>query len=81
MATKQRATITSRYTGIKENKYLIYELILSKRLAYGNISVIVHNDLSVAIVANKDMQIEEVNEIICMQYQNILNEIERVKNK
>ncbi len=81
MATKHRAIITSRFTGIKENQYIIYELILSKRLAYGHISVIVHADLSIVIVANKLMQVEEVNEIVCMQYKHIIDEINRVKNK
>ncbi len=81
MPTKQQLIIRSKYTGIIENQELTYELILSKRLAYGNISVIVHNDLSVVIVANKQMNIEEINEIICVQYRKVVKEIERVKNK
>lgn len=81
MATKERAIITGRYTGKKENEELIYELIRSVRLKEGHISVIVQNDLSVSIVASKNLSIEEINEIICMQYDLIQEEIERVRKK
>lgn len=81
MAVKERAIITSRFTGKKENEYLIYELIRSVKLKKGQISVIVHSDLSVSIVANKDLEINEINEIICTQYRLILDEIDRVKRK
>lgn len=81
MAVKERAIITSRYTGKKENEYLIYELIRSVKLKSGQISVIVHSDLSVSIVANKDLDINEINEIICIQYRLIQEEIDRVRRK
>lgn len=81
MAVKERAIITSRYTGKKENEYLIYELIRSVKLKSGQISVIVHSDLSVSIVANKDLDINEINEIICVQYRLIQEEIDRVRRK
>lgn len=81
MAVKERAVITSRYTGKKEKEYLIYELIRSVKLKSGQISVIVHSDLSVSIVANKNLGIDEINEIICMQYILIQDEIERVRRK
>lgn len=81
MAVKERAIITSRYTGKKENEYLIYELIRSIKLKSGQISVIVHSDLSVSIVANKDLDINEINEIICIQYKLIQEEIDRVRRK
>lgn len=81
MAVKERAIITSRYTGKKENEYLIYELIRSVKLGAGQISVIVHSDLSVSIVANKNLSIDEINEIICIQYRLIQEEIERVRRK
>lgn len=81
MAVKERAIITSRYTGNKENEYLIYELIRSVKLKSGQISVIVHSDLSVSIVANKDLDINEINEIICVQYRLIQEEIDRVRRK
>lgn len=81
MAVKERAIITSRYTGKKENEYLIYELIRSVKLKSGQISVIVHSDLSVSIVANKDLDINEINEIICIQYKLIQEEIDRVRRK
>lgn len=81
MAVKERAIITSRYTGKKENEYLIYELIRSVKLKSGQISVIVHSDLSVSIVANKDLDINEINEIICTQYRLIQEEIDRVRRK
>lgn len=81
MAVKERAIITSRYTGKKENEYLIYELIRSVKLKSGQISVIVHSDLSVSIVANKDLDINEINEIICTQYKLIQEEIDRVRRK
>lgn len=81
MAVKERAIITSRYTGKKENEYLIYELIRSVKLKGGQISVIVHSDLSVSIVANKNLSINEINEIICTQYRLIQDEIERVRRK
>lgn len=81
MASKEKAIITGRYTGKKENEILDYELIRSIRLKEGHISVIVQQDLSVSIVANKNMSIEEINEIICMQYALIQNEIDRVRKK
>ncbi|NCC54188.1 MAG: hypothetical protein EOM11_01735 [Erysipelotrichia bacterium] len=81
MAVKERAIITSRYTGKKEDVYLIYELIRSIKLKAKQISVIVHSDLSVSIVANKYLSVDEINEIICMQYHLIENEIERVRKK
>ncbi|MFV0381581.1 MAG: hypothetical protein ACK5KR_05115 [Breznakia sp.] len=81
MATKERVVITSRYTGSKNPEELIYDLIRSIRLKEGQISVIVQSDLSLSIVANKRLSIEEINEIICVQYSQIKNEIERVKNK
>lgn len=81
MPTKERVVVTSRFTGKKENEELIYELIRSVRLKEGQISVIVHSDLSVAIVANKKMGIEEINDIIRTQYRLIQEEIERVRKK
>ena len=81
MPTKERAIITSRFTGKKEKEQLIYELIRSVRLKGGQISVIVHSDLSVSIVANKQLSVEEINEIICTQYRSIQDEIERVRRK
>lgn len=81
MAKKETVAITSRYTGKKQIEYLTYELIRSVRLKPGQISVIVHQDLSVAIVANKNLTVEEINEIICMQYREICQEIDRVQKK
>lgn len=81
MPTKERVVITGRYTGKKENVEMIYDLIRSVRLKSGQISVIVQNDLSLSIVANKNLSVEEINEIICMQYNVILKEIERVRRK
>lgn len=81
MASKERVFITGRYTGKKDEIELRYVLIRSKRLARGQISVIVQSDLSLSIVANKDLSIDEINEIICTQYLLIQEEIERVKNK
>lgn len=81
MATKERVTITGRYTGKRENETLVYELIRSIRLKEGQISVIVQKDLSISIVANKRLSIEEINDIICVQYRQIQAEIERVRRK
>ncbi len=81
MPTKERAIITSRFTGLKDKQELIYELIRSVRLKEGQISVIVHSDLSVSIVANKQLSVEEINEIICTQYRSIQDEIDRVRRK
>lgn len=81
MAVKERVIITGRYTGKKEKEELIYELIRSIRLKEGQISVIVQSDLSLSIVANKNLSIDEINEIICMQYKQIMKEIDRVKRK
>lgn len=81
MPTKERAIITSRFTGKKEKEEIIYELIRSVRLKEGQISVIVHSDLSVSIVANKQLSVEEINDIICTQYRSIKDEIDRVRRK
>lgn len=81
MTVKERAIISGRYTGKKENEYLVYDLIRSVKLKAGQISVIVHSDLSVSIVANKFLSVDEINEIICMQYQIIQDEIDRVRRK
>lgn len=81
MPTKERAIITSRFTGKKEKEEIIYELIRSVRLKEGQISVIVHSDLSVSIVANKQLSVEEINDIICTQYRSIQDEIDRVRRK
>lgn len=81
MAVKERVIITSRYTGKPEKEELIYDLIRSIRLGEGQISVIVQNDLSLSIVANKHLSIEEINEIICVQYRQIQDEIVRVRKK
>lgn len=81
MAGKERVVITARYTGKKENEEFIYDLIRSIRLKEGQISVIVQSDLSLSIVANKNLCIDEINEIICMQYKQIMKEIDRVKRK
>lgn len=81
MPTKERVIITSRFTGKKEKEEIIYELIRSVRLKEGQISVIVHSDLSVSIVANKQLSVEEINDIICTQYRSIQDEIDRVRRK
>lgn len=81
MASKERVFITSRYTGKPEKEELRYELIRSIRLGPGQISVIVQSDLSISIVANKLLSIDEINEIICMQYRQIQEEISRVRKK
>jgi len=81
MASKERVIITSRYTGKSEKEELIYELIRSIRLKEGQISVIVQSDLSISIVANKHLSIDEINEIICVQYREIQEEIKRVRKK
>jgi hypothetical protein len=81
MASKERVVVTSRYTGKPEKEELIYELIRSIRLSEGQISVIVQSDLSISIVANKHLSIEEINEIICVQYRQIQEEISRVRKK
>ncbi|OCN03971.1 hypothetical protein A4S06_04040 [Erysipelotrichaceae bacterium MTC7] len=81
MASKERAIITSRYTGKPEKEELVYDLIRSIRLKEGQISVIVQSDLSVSIVANKNLSIDEINEIICVQYRAIQDEIKRIRRK
>lgn len=81
MPHKERIIIPSRYSKTIENQELIYELIRSKRLAKGQISVIVQNDLSISVIANKDLNIDEINEIICLQYDQIEYEIEKIKQK
>jgi len=81
MASKERVVITSRYTGKPKKEELIYELIRSIRLSEGQISVIVQSDLSISIVANKNLSIDEINEIICVQYRQIQEEIIRVRKK
>lgn len=81
MPTREKVIITPRYTGYKENIILKYDLIRSVRLKAGQISVIVQSDLTLSIVANKYLSIDEINEIISMQYFEILEEIERVRKK
>lgn len=81
MPIREKVKITPRYTGYKEDVTLTYDLIRSVRLKEGQISVIVQSDLSLSIVANKYLNIDEINEIISMQYFEILEEIERVRKK
>ncbi len=81
MATRESVLISSRYSGKPTDELLRYELIRSIRLARGAISVIVQSDLSISIVANKDLSLSEINDIICTQYAMIQNEIERVRKK
>lgn len=81
MATKEKVILTARHTGKVKSEELEYELIRSLKLKRGQISVIVHDDLSIAIVANKLLTVAEINEIILLQYHNIKSEIARVKRK
>lgn len=81
MSHKERVVIPSRYSGKIEDIDLIYEIIFSKKLKKGQISVLVQNDLSISVIANKALSIDEINEILCIQYRDIELEIERVKSK
>lgn len=81
MPSKEKVVIASRYTGKEETEELEFELIRSAKLKKGQISVIVHDDLSISIVASKKLSMAEIYEIILVQYNNIKSEIMRVKRK
>lgn len=81
MGHKERVIIPKRYSGKNYEEELIYEIVRSKRLPQGQISVIVQNDLSISVIASRSLNVDEINEIICLQYSSIEEEIERVKRK